>query len=375
MTNQEMIRKIFKILALIMFIIQFQESIRKYLNSPVVVQISRVSVAEIPPPVVYTCQADQFNFTNARSQGYPYLQAFLIGNLTLKLNNTMKTSWNGKDGNLTYKDLESYMFTHNYTNLNVYDDIDPSMKKTLLLPQGICMKLNITKSKPTISLITKQKVEVIAVDPYKANDVWTEKDPDSVTTIGPHTESLYENGIFELEYTVHDSAIHDGLTCTDYTKTKQTYQECISTLIKQKLSSVYGCLPPWIPADESENICKTEIDLRLSQEMMEGPEFQFLKELLGSREVEMFKQCLLPCVSIKMKLKRTRYDTNFPDNAWISIYSKAWAKKRTDIYSYNGFNFIVDFGSALGLWMGLSCLSILDQILETWVVMQKYWKK
>ena len=375
MTNQKLIQNLFKLLALILFTIQIRESISKYLNSPVVVQISQVSVADLPPPVVYICQADQFNFTKARSQGYAYFRQFLIGKFKLDDSSTIKTSWKGKYGNLTYEELESYVFDNNYNTLNISGDVDPCMKKTLMLPYGICMRLNVTKSMPSITVTTKQMVHIIAVDPSKANDVLTETDQDSVITIGPYSESIYEKGIHELKYIVHDSVIHDGITCTDYTKTESSYQVCISTLIRQKLRAVYGCLPPWIPANETENICKEEIDFELSSKIKKGPTFKFLQELLDNREVEIFKQCLLPCITMKMKLQRTRYDRNWPEKAFFKVYSKAWANKRTKVYSYDGLNFIVDFGSALGLWMGLSCLSILDQILETWVVMQKYWKK
>ena len=262
------------------------------------------------------------------------------------------------------------MFDYNYTTLEVKGDIAPTRKKSLMLPYGICMKINITKSKPRILLSTKQKVHIIAADPYTANDVWTEIDQDSVTSIGPYSENLYERGVYELEYSVHD-ATHDELTCTDYTKTKQNYQECIRTLIKQKFREIYGCLPPWVPANETENICKTEMRWKKNTNNV----FQFVNEILDNREVEMFKQCLLPCVSMKMKLQRTRHETNWPEHVRFTVHSKAWANKRTEFHSYNGFNFIVDFGSALGLWMGLSCLSILDQVLENWVLMQNYWKK
>ena len=55
MLNQKGLRKIFQITALILFIIQFKQSVRKYFQAPVVVQESRVPVKDLPPPVIYVC--------------------------------------------------------------------------------------------------------------------------------------------------------------------------------------------------------------------------------------------------------------------------------------------------------------------------------
>ena len=62
------------------------------------------------------------------------------------------------------------------------------------------------------------------------------------------------------------------------------------------------------------------------------------------------------------------------DNAWLRAHSNDWAIKHTKVYSYDEFDFVVDFGSALGLWLGLSCLSILDNILETLMSIKTYWR-
>ena len=59
-------RYAFQLVTFIFFIIQFQQSVRKYFSYPVVEQTSRVSVADLPAPVVYVCQPDQYNYTKSR---------------------------------------------------------------------------------------------------------------------------------------------------------------------------------------------------------------------------------------------------------------------------------------------------------------------
>ena len=46
-----------------------------------------------------------------------------------------------------------------------------------------------------------------------------------------------------------------------------------------------------------------------------------------------------------------------------------------DVYSYDLFDLVVDLGSALGLWLGLSALSIFDYTLSfITLAINKYYK-
>ena len=43
----------------------------------------------------------------------------------------------------------------------------------------------------------------------------------------------------------------------------------------------------------------------------------------------------------------------------------------SDIYGYNGFSLLIDFGSSLGLWLGLSAISFLDMGIYIWQLRTK----
>ena len=188
------------------------------------------------------CQADQFNHTKSQKLGYgPTIYNIFAGILDGK--NT--TSWNGKDGNLTYKELESIVFDYDYTKFKVIGEYGTSKEYILMLPYGICLKLSGSKSSSTIWIGTKQKVHMFLADPYRANDIWTEKLSDTQTTLGPSSDNYYEHAVFEVDYTVDDASIHDGKICTDYTKKQHSYQHCISTIAINEFKSWYGCFPPW----------------------------------------------------------------------------------------------------------------------------------
>ena len=100
-----------------------------------------------------------------------------------------------------------------------------------------------------------------------------------------------------------------------------------------------------------------------------------IHELLQNYELDVFKRCLPPCKTMKIKIKRVSYMSNYLNFAFLEARSTDWATVHTQVYSYDILSLTVDFGSALGLWLGLSCLSILHNVLENWILMKKYWKK
>ena len=40
------------------------------------------------------------------------------------------------------------------------------------------------------------------------------------------------------------------------------------------------------------------------------------------------------------------------------------------VCAYDGFSLIVELGSALGFWLGMSAISLLDIIMENWISVQ-----
>ena len=59
-------------------------------------------------------------------------------------------------------------------------------------------------------------------------------------------------------------------------------------------------------------------------------------------------------------MKRKYYHTNAINNAHLDIRVDEEVAVLKEVYSYDLFNLVVDLGSALGLWLGLSALSFFD---------------
>jgi hypothetical protein len=65
-------------------------------------------------------------------------------------------------------------------------------------------------------------------------------------------------------------------------------------------------------------------------------------------------------MTMSIQMKRTSYLTNLINNAHLNLRLHEKVDVLTDVYSYDLFNLVVDFGSALGLWLGFSILSLFD---------------
>ena len=88
--------------------------------------------------------------------------------------------------------------------------------------------------------------------------------------------------------------------------------------------------------------------------------YNFLWEFTSKRDPRELKSCLPPCLTMSIQMKRTYYLTNAINNAHIDIKVDEDVAVLTDVYSYDIFNLVVELGSALGLWLGFSALSLFD---------------
>ena len=376
MKNKDMIRKVFQTFAIILFVFQFQQSVRKYFQYPVVEQTSRIAVKDIPDPVVYVCQANQFNYRKAKDQGYSSFTNFMTG-----INDYAKNiTWQGYYRNQTYNELENMLLDFDYSSLESKTFLTSAnlwnvneKKNIFLFPHGDCLEIETPLQHTGIEITSKEDINIYFVDPARANNIRTEETLDAEASIGPTSNLFYSCRIYELEYLLYDDSIHDGTSCTDYTKSDMTYGECLNNILMHEFLSTYGCLPPWVSTNNSK-ICKDEINIKANA-IRETPLYNNILQLIYNYAADIFRRCLPPCKTMQIKLQKVSYRSNCLDNAFLKVRSKEWASVHTQVNSYDILNLTVDLGSGLGLWLGLSCLSILDYLLENWILMKKYWKK
>ena len=321
-------------------------------------------------PVIYVCNDDYFDFTVAEKYGYTSMNQYVAGNLP----NYEGATWEGKYGNITSNQLQEAIFKFNFHSLKVKDKRYESQSYNNILPikkvfnpsNGYCMKLQNTIQQ--LSFKTSISHTLLIVDPALDSSVRIEEMKDAKKDFGPTKHGIQTGKVFELKISIHDSRINDGKTCADYDKNDTHYGKCIETALEKQLFKWFGCLP-WSSTNSSLR-CKS------------GPVNQFDDSVRIEREMGLyvrgqktpiFSNCTQPCTKMSLQMLELKSFSDRLNDSFVRIEFLNDVMIYTDVYAYDMFSLVIDLGSSLGLWLGLSALSFFDLFLHVYsVTKQKY---
>ncbi len=161
MKIKTMLKLVFKVLALGIFVYQMQNSIRKYIARPIVQITSTAKLDEIKNPEIYICQLKQFNYSLSREFGYEDEISLLTGDLR----DSDYISWSGKTGDMTFDELKKILYYKaSYENTKKGINKPEEYDIVYIAPHGFCMKLRTVKS-GTIVTNTSRASSLFLVDP------------------------------------------------------------------------------------------------------------------------------------------------------------------------------------------------------------------
>ena len=133
--------------------------------------------------------------------------------------------------------------------------------------------------------------------------------------------------------------------------------------LREEFLPLIGCLPPWMfPATEAED-CKGPVGNASVTPLALARLRSIWQNAANSDDFQTTAACLPPCTKTMVKVKFLQADTG----------PMFWGKKirlglgwrvqvRTEKIAYGPFDLLVEVGSSLGLWLGLSVLGLFDLI-------------
>ncbi len=254
------------------------------------------------------------------------------------------------------------MFEYNYeefvAHFGPWDDNNGAVNSTLkfLTPHGFCLSWSLLKNE--VTMYSKESTSVFIIDPTYSNDLVVLGSKSVKLNFGPLGNGFYSGYKYEVQLTLHDERINDGLSCIDYDRIDSSYGECIEDRIRKNMLMELGCLLPWVP-DAANSSCENVKNLKMPDVFHK----EISKFVYGwkSNSLSMCKQ---PCSRLGFKLVEIRkiYNRRNRGNVGLLFYDEV--KVYTDVFAYDMFSLVVDLGSALGLWLGLSALNLFSSLVD-----------
>ena len=171
-----------------------------------------------------------------------------------------------------------------------------------------------------------------------------------------------ESSYYEIQLSLTEQRQDHG-TCNVY-KSINEYLSCKSDTWITYMKDNLNCIPPWMIFNDKNpvNICETYIQLderkagNIKGKLREITEnMKFLHDN-GIRS----DQCKPSCNKLSVETHLTSFAAGNWSGYHIHLLFNDIAKVNKEINAYNIFNLCVEVGSSLGLWLGLSAMTLLD---------------
>ena len=147
---------------------------------------------------------------------------------------------------------------------------------------------------------------------------------------------------------------------------KESFNDCVDREVTDDLLPEFGCIPPWLSLNNQCN----EIYAMDSQQ---GNIFHYTEGSLYENYTIPFllydqnkaqKKCKKPCHKTTFFIERRRKQVTDYVIYGVDLLFNTEVSFKKKVVAYDMFNFVVDVGSSLGLWLGLSILNITDSIIN-----------
>ena len=357
-------------IALAIFAYQMVEALRRYMTFSSIASVETKDITAAPLPDIYVCHKAHNVSAVLKSHHYHFgMEDFLRGEIYHSSNGL---SWEGVS-KVPYETILGQMqpntediMVEGKPHENWKLDLQ-QMNQAFVAFNGFCLKIvinttNIPEDEMFIVSLYSLKnktVEVIIADTGSTPYYMINSETVTGDTIA------FEKGVSNY-YSVNFQNIvwrEENLECTNYGEDSEfkSYAECVSSQ-QPKI----GCKIPWLSAPGDPEACKGKVPV----EKQVVDEFIIYREKLWEK-VKMSDMlshtstCLRPCVELKAKSTlKTREVAPAKDLSAIFFNFKKTVTVIRNTKAYGIFDLIVEIGSSLGLWLGLSALGVFDFALQ-----------
>ena len=365
-----------------MFFYQLEVSLRNLYDPPIIRSTEKLKLNQIEPPMITICPLNQINETKLKEIGYPSYFDLLVGkDISLATDNF----WEVIDKVITYSPSKDVDFKITYDEGKIISNMSDLVQR--FYPKfGFCWEVSDYKIKDEMKIVGDkilkkiEKVKIFLTDKLLCTMPALDLSNHRGNTIEMNSgkESTYFTEITKVSF--FDPSHPER--CKEYEATE--LEACVDNGLQNLTKKLFICQPPWLT---NRNVCK-DMQWREKVDFLKDPMaairngIQFIvDENAVDRVVEMEnfrarRNCTKPCTVTRSivragSTKKLRGKASPGARLLIDetiLYSK-------DIIGYDFTNFLVDMGSSIGLWFGLSIMSLSELSVQTFQFMKVSYKK
>jgi hypothetical protein len=370
-------------ISIYMFCYQTEVAVKKLIDPPVVDNTEVYNIKDIELPLITICATDQINQTKMDELGYwiqdGYPTIYFLAGLDFERN---VISW-GSQHNMTFADLVKeviklqpnvpYILTDLYAN-----DIESTLK---FYPKfGLCVDVDnyVLSSTGAFNLRIGVYWKELFQPNCRVRVYLTDKKLKTMSTI--HTPShkgssiILEND-WKYDYMIEVQQMsyldpRNPDECKEYNDGE--FDKCVDEGLQILFKEEINCNPPWLSLQE-----KCSAVINSSDKAMGNLYEKVQKTLEATIKMETFpakenckKFCSMTQQTIILSEKEAVADW---ETGWIFLSLKfdELVLNRTKRLAYGFSDFLIDIGSSLGLWFGLSVFGITDLGIEAFQWLKK----
>ena len=236
--------------------------------------------------------------------------------------------------------------------------------------KGLCFKALISqdlvkhyldtygKLKLFLDITDNEAYDILMLDPNRFNGIRFNEESYEGDKLTYDSADL---NVYDIEIRSEELDKRDiEADCEEYVT--ETYQDCIEREAKKDLVDLLGCNVPWFTSIE-QTICRFDtpnITTKVQQNLI-----QYM-DVMNSYTVEMYassKMCKKSCRSLTIIARKSNsFDVGSINHTLVYLFFNPSVKNTKYILKVNHLDLLVNVGSSLGLWLGLSLFSAFQSI-------------
>ena len=350
------------VVSTIMFIIQLRNSLHNLLDPVVADTTETITRNKIPLPLITICPSFQIKEGKVKELGYESFVDMLNGVKTI--DNITHITWKYNDTLVTFSELFEFSvnYTTNYSQIGLHineiaeglqtkDKYTDQLKRKFYIGHwGYCWELE----HYNISNI----IEIHAIPGRHFEVFVTMKDENTFLNLNTDSNSgnlMLTNSDHQTWYSVkitkysHVDPLHKK-PCETYTN--DMFEKCIDDKIQSKVKHILGCNPSWLSEQDQ---CR-ELNITRSQSDLNVYTSFTIPLIFRNNLVDQF--CPKACIQYNFDVKIKTIYTDMNHSIMLSFHPNVHYTKKYLTYDFSSF--LIDIGSSLGLWFGLSVFGLTD---------------